>query len=77
MRKQIAPIDIHLRFLNVCGDQTVDVSTVKGSGWCIAAVATVTWEIGHILGGPARLSAHETKSTVISSSAQISANHQL
>jgi len=27
--EKIAPIDIHRRLLNVCGDQTVDVSTVR------------------------------------------------
>jgi len=29
MRKKIAPSDIHRRLLNIYGDQTVDVSTVR------------------------------------------------
>ena len=34
-----APIDIHWCLVNVDGDQTVDVSTVRR--WCISAVVTV------------------------------------
>jgi hypothetical protein len=48
-----------------------------GGGWCVSVVATVIWETGHVLGSPAQLSAHEMKSSSISSSAQIGANHQL
>ena len=38
--EKMAPTDIHQLLLNVDGDQTVDVSTVRG-GWCVSAVVTV------------------------------------
>ena len=41
MWKKMAPTDIHQHLLNVYGDQTVNVSTVRG-GWCVSAVAPVT-----------------------------------
>ena len=37
--EKIAPTDIHQLLLNVDGDQTVDVSTVR-DGWCVSAVVT-------------------------------------
>ena len=37
----MSSIAIHCSLLNVSGDQTVGVSTVRG-GWCISAVVTVT-----------------------------------
>jgi len=43
--RKIAPTDIPQWLLNICGVQTVDVSTVRG-GWCILAVVTVT--AGHL-----------------------------
>ena len=36
--EKMAPTDIHQHLLNVYGDLTVDVSTVK---WCVSAVLTV------------------------------------
>ena len=38
--EKMVPTDIHWCLLNVGGDQTVDVSTVRG-GWCVSAVVTV------------------------------------
>lgn len=43
MWEKMAPIDILWHLLNMYGDQKVDVSTVR-AGWCISAVATVTWK---------------------------------
>ena len=41
--EKMAPTDIHWCLLNVCRDQALDMSTVRG-GCCISAVATV----GHL-----------------------------
>ena len=41
--EKTAPTDIWQHFLNVNGNQTVDVKTVRG-GWCTPAVVT---ESGH------------------------------
>ena len=46
----IAPNDIQWCLLNVYGNQTVVVSTVRG-GWCVSAVATVMLITNHILDG--------------------------
>mgnify|MGYP001852807529 CR=1 FL=1 len=43
----MAPNVIHRQFLNVSGDQTVDVSTVR-CGWCITAVAAAMWKSSRI-----------------------------
>ena len=37
---KIAPTDIQRHLLNIYGDQTVEVSTVR-ENWCISAVETV------------------------------------
>lgn len=39
-------------FLNTCGEQSVDMSMVKGGG-CISAVVMVMWKTNHILDGHA------------------------
>jgi len=39
--EKMAPDDTHQCSLNVHGDQTVDVSSMRG-GWCISAEATMT-----------------------------------
>jgi len=43
-----------------------------GSGWCVSAVATVTWKISHTAGCHAQLLRHKMKSISISLCAQIS-----
>jgi len=67
----IARMDIHWHLLNIYGAWRVDVSTVRG-GWCILAVATVTWKTSHIQDSHTQLSHHEMKSILISSSMWIS-----
>jgi len=37
--EKMPPADIHQHLLNIYGDQTVDVSTVRG-GWCVSAAVT-------------------------------------
>ena len=39
--EKMAPTDIHQCLQRVYGDQTVDVSTVRG-GWCISAVVEIS-----------------------------------
>jgi len=41
MKKKMAAIDIHQCLLKFYGDQTVDVSSVRG-GWYVSAAAAVT-----------------------------------
>jgi len=62
MREKIAPNDIHRRLLNVYGDQTVDVSTVRR--W----VERFSSGDSDVPDGHAQLSYHEMKSVSISSS---------
>lgn len=44
----MAHTDIHWHFLNIYGDQTVKVSTVRGA-WCISVVMIATWKTSHVL----------------------------
>ena len=44
---KMAPINVHQYLLNVDGDQTADVSTVRGEG-CISAVMTAMWKTNHV-----------------------------
>jgi len=71
MQKKMAPTDTHWCLLNVCGDQTMDVSTRK---WGVVRFNTLTTVVGkasHIPDGHAQLSHQEMKSISISSSVQI------
>jgi len=38
--EKMAPTDIHWFFLNIYGDEIVDMGTLKG-GWCVSAAGTV------------------------------------
>jgi len=71
--EKIVPIDIHWHYVNVYGDQTLDVSSVRW--WVvhfISAVATSTWKTNHVPEGHAQVSHNKTKTILISLSAQIS-----
>jgi hypothetical protein len=66
--EKIAPIDIQERLLNVYGDQTVDVSTVRR--WVLfLSSGDSDMRDRPRSSSPAQLSAHEMKSASISSSA--------
>ena len=67
---KIAPTDIQRHLLNIYGDQTVEVSTVR-ENWCISAVETVMWKSSYVPDGHAQLSHNKMKSISISSSMQI------
>lgn len=72
MWEKMAPIDILWHLLNMYGDQKVDVSTVR-AGWCISAVATVTWKsLKSCSRQPCAAITPQVKSISISSSAWIS-----
>jgi hypothetical protein len=73
--KKIAPVDILWRLLNVYGDQTVDVNRMKR--WVMLFISGDSHVIGHVLYGPAQLSANRMRIASISSSAQIGTNHNL
>jgi len=68
--EKIAPNDIHWRLVNVYGDQTVDVSTVR---WWVACFSSGDSDMKdkQRSGCSAQLSHHEMKSISISSSVQI------
>ena len=65
--EKIAPFDIHQCLLNICEDQTVDMSTVR-SEWFVSVVAMAVWKTSHGPDGHAQLSHHEMKSFLISKS---------
>lgn len=48
-KKKLVLTDVRQHWLNVYGDQMVDVGKVRCSGWCIWAAATVMWRTRHIL----------------------------
>jgi hypothetical protein len=57
-----APADNRRRSLNIYGDQTVDVSTVR---WCTVNFSSGDSDVtGHVPGGPAQPASHEIKSSV-------------
>jgi len=52
--EKMAPTDIHCHMLNVYGEQTVDVSTVR-NGWCVSALVMVGTSAGRFLTMTCRL----------------------